>query len=323
MHFPQSRPRRLRVSKNIRALVKENNICVSDLIYPIFVVHGSNIKKEIPSLKGQFHWSIDRLHEILEEVVKANITTIILFGVPEIKDETASENYAKNGIVQQAVRKVKALYDELVIITDVCLCQYTDHGHCGILSTHGTIQNDPTHNILVKTAISHIEAGADIIAPSGMMDGMIYALRRGLDKAGYEDISIMSYAVKYASHFYGPFRDAGSTNLEGDRKTYQMDFSNNKEAIREAILDQNEGADFIMIKPAGAYLDIISKVSQAVLLPTVAYQVSGEYAMIKAASESNLIDEKGVVLESITGMKRAGANIIITYFALDIANWLL
>ena len=323
MRFPESRPRRLRISKNIRSLVQENMLSVNDLIYPIFVVHGDNIKKEIPSLSGQYHWSIDRFPEILKQVVEAKITTIMLFGVPSYKDAEGSENYDYNGIVQQAIRKTKELHSDLVVITDVCLCQYTDHGHCGVVSESGIIENDSTHEFLVKTALSHVESGADIIAPSGMMDGMIQALRLGLDSHGYQNISIMSYAVKYASYFYGPFREASATNLKGDRKTYQMDFSNSRDAIREALLDQDEGADFLMVKPAGAYLDIISKVKEATLLPAVAYQVSGEYAMIKTTAAAGLIDEKGVVLESMMSMKRAGSDIIVTYFAIDIAKWML
>ena len=324
MTFPVSRPRRLRGSEGVRRMVREVSLSVDDLMFPIFVVHGENIQKPIDALKGQYHWSVDCLEKIIKEVVRLKIPAVMLFGVPALKDACGSENYDDQGIVQQAIRKIKSIAPELVVATDVCLCGYTDHGHCGVVSestTEVVVENDATLTLLGKTAVSHAEAGVDIIAPSGMMDGMIYAIRKALDDAALQSVAIMSYAVKYASAFYGPFREASGTSLKGDRKTYQMDYANKKEAIREALLDEQEGADYLMVKPALAYLDIIADVAKVSRLPMVAYQVSGEYAMIKAAAEKGWVDERAVTLEALISMKRAGANIILTYSALDVAGW--
>ena len=321
MAFPYVRPRRLRKSAPIRNMVREIELGVNDLVYPLFVVPGQGIKNPIEALSGQFHWSVDRLEEVISRVVTLKIPAVMLFGVPSYKDAKGTESYDDNGVVQQAIMEIKKLAPELVVATDVCLCGYTDHGHCGLLDEN-IIDNDKTLKVLGEIAISHAKAGADIVAPSGMMDGMISAIRGALDLEGFSSISIMSYAVKYASAFYGPFREASGTALKGDRKTYQMDYANKKEALREALLDEQEGADYLMVKPALAYLDIISEVSQKTHLPMVAYHVSGEYAMVKAAAEKGWVDEKAVTLESLIAMKRAGSNIIITYAALDVAEWL-
>ncbi|MCF6764458.1 porphobilinogen synthase [Thiotrichales bacterium 19S3-7] len=324
MVFPLERPRRLRGSHTLRKMVSETYLSVNDLIYPIFIVHGKNIKKEIEPMPGQFHWSVDRLDEIISEVVKAKISSVILFGIPKVKDTNASENYNENGIVQQAIREIKKQAPNLVVITDVCLCAYTEEGHCGIYDHYDDIVlNDQTLPILAKTAVSHARAGADIVAPSGMIDGMILAMREGLDEAGFVNTAILSYAVKYASAFYGPFRAACDSSPKGDRKTYQMDYRNAKEALREASLDEIEGADFLMVKPALAYMDIIYRVSQKTNLPMVAYHISGEYALVKAAAEKGWVNEKDIMLETLYGLKRAGASLIITYAAIDVANWLI
>ena len=322
MSFPVTRPRRLRRSQALRDMVAESSLSKDDLMYPIFVVHGSGIKKEISSMPNQYHWSVDMLGELVEQVVKAGIKSLMIFGVPKTKDLLSTENYDVNGITQQAIRKIKALAPELVLATDVCMCSFTDHGHCGILDDHEYVDNDKTLEILQKTAVSHAQAGANIVAPSGMMDGMIIAMREALDNADFKDIAIMSYSVKYASAYYGPFRSACDSSLKGDRKTYQMDYRNKKEAIREAIEDVEQGADFIMVKPALSYLDIINELSHVIDLPIAAYHVSGEYAMIKAAAKAGLVDEKAITIETLTSMKRAGAKIILTYTALDVANWL-
>lgn len=322
MSFPISRPRRLRVSQNIRDIVAETTLNIDDLMYPIFVVHGENIKKEIPSMPNQYHWSIDMLDELVERVLKAGIKSVMIFGVPKSKDLVSSENYDPNGITQQAIRKIKQLAPELVVATDVCMCSFTPHGHCGILNEDEYVDNDKTLEILAKTAVSHAEAGADIVASSGMMDGMIIAMRQALDEARFETVSIMSYSVKYASAYYGPFRSACDSSLKGDRKTYQMDYRNKKEAIREAVADIEQGADFIMVKPALSYLDIINELNHIVDLPIAAYHVSGEYAMIKAAAQAGLVDERAVTIETLVSMKRAGAKIILTYTALDVADWI-
>ncbi|MEY8767795.1 porphobilinogen synthase [Francisella philomiragia] len=322
MSFPISRPRRLRVTQAFRDMVAETNLNIDDLMYPIFVVHGNGIKKEISSMPNQYHWSVDMLDELVEQVVKSGIKSLMIFGVPKTKDLISSENYDPNGITQQAIRKIKELAPELVVATDVCMCSFTPHGHCGILDEHDYVDNDQTLEILQKTAISHAQAGADIVAPSGMMDGMIIAMRQALDESGFETVSIMSYSVKYASAYYGPFRSACSSSLKGDRKTYQMDYRNKKEAIREALADVEQGADFIMVKPALSYLDIINELSHIIELPIAAYHVSGEYAMIKAAANAGLVDEKAITIEMLTSMKRAGAKIILTYTALDVANWI-
>ncbi|AJI55917.1 delta-aminolevulinic acid dehydratase family protein [Francisella philomiragia] len=322
MSFPISRPRRLRVTQAFRDMVAETNLNIDDLMYPIFVVHGNGIKKEISSMPNQYHWSVDMLDELIEQVIKLGIKSLMIFGVPKTKDLISSENYDPNGITQQAIRKIKELAPELVVATDVCMCSFTPHGHCGILDEHDYVDNDQTLEILQKTAISHAQAGADIVAPSGMMDGMIIAMRQALDESGFETVSIMSYSVKYASAYYGPFRSACSSSLKGDRKTYQMDYRNKKEAIREALADVEQGADFIMVKPALSYLDIINELSHIIELPIAAYHVSGEYAMIKAAANAGLVDEKAITIETLTSMKRAGAKIILTYTALDVANWI-
>lgn len=322
MSFPISRPRRLRVTQAFRDMVAEINLNIDDLMYPIFVVHGNGIKKEISSMPNQYHWSVDMLDELVEQVIKLGIKSLMIFGVPKTKDLISSENYDPNGITQQAIRKIKQLAPELVVATDVCMCSFTPHGHCGILDEHDYVDNDRTLEILQKTAISHAQAGADIVAPSGMMDGMIIAMRQALDESGFETVSIMSYSVKYASAYYGPFRSACSSSLKGDRKTYQMDYRNKKEAIREALADVEQGADFIMVKPALSYLDIINELSHIIELPIAAYHVSGEYAMIKAAANAGLVDEKAITIETLTSMKRAGAKIILTYTALDVASWL-
>ena len=322
MSFPISRPRRLRVTQAFRDMVAETNLNIDDLMYPIFVVHGNGIKKEISSMPNQYHWSVDMLDELVEQVVKSGIKSLMIFGVPKTKDLISSENYDPNGITQQAIRKIKQLAPELVVATDVCMCSFTPHGHCGVLDEHDYVDNDQTLEILQKTAVSHAQAGVDIVAPSGMMDGMIIAMRQALDESGFETVSIMSYSVKYASAYYGPFRSACSSSLKGDRKTYQMDYRNKKEAIREALADVEQGADFIMVKPALSYLDIINELSHIIELPIAAYHVSGEYAMIKAAANAGLVDEKAITIETLISMKRAGAKIILTYTALDVASWL-
>lgn len=317
-----ARHRRLRQSANMRSLVRETNVTVNDLIYPIFAVEGENVKNEIASMPGVYHWSLDRLHEIMDEVVSLGIKSVILFGVPNHKDATGTEAYHDHGIVQEAIRFIKKNYPDIIVIADTCLCEYTDHGHCGVVED-GKILNDPSLDLLAKTAVSQAKAGADIIAPSNMMDGFVTAIRKGLDEAGFEDVPIMSYAVKYASAFYGPFREAAdSTPAFGDRKTYQMDPANRLEALREAQSDVEEGADFLIVKPTLSYLDIVRDVRNEFRLPVVGYNVSGEYSMVKGAAQNGWIDEKAIVLEMITSMKRAGCDLIITYFSLDIARWL-
>ncbi|WP_273126595.1 porphobilinogen synthase [Bacillus weihaiensis] len=322
MDIQFTRHRRLRNTTNLRALVRETHLRAEDFIYPLFVVEGKNKRNEVPSMPGVYHISLDLLHGEVEEIVSLGIKSIILFGVPDHKDEVGSEAYNEEGIVQRATRLVKEAFPELVVVADTCLCQYTDHGHCGIVE-YGTILNDPTLDLLAKTAVSQAKAGADIIAPSNMMDGFVAAIRHGLDEAGYGHIPIMSYAVKYASAFYGPFRDAAhSTPQFGDRKTYQMDPANREEALREAQSDLVEGADFLIVKPALAYLDIIRDVKNNFNIPVVAYNVSGEYSMIKAAAQNGWVDEKALVMEMLIGMKRAGVDLMITYFAKDVARWL-
>ena len=320
--FPIKRLRRLRYNPTVRDLVRETILTKNDLIYPLFVVPGEKIKNEIRSMPGVFQMSIDILVEECKEVEKLSIPAIILFGIPDHKDEVGSGAYDPNGIIQQAVRAIKKAVKKLLVITDVCLCEYTSHGHCGVLNGE-KILNDETVELLVKESISHAEAGADIIAPSDMMDGRIGAIRKALDEKGFIEIPILSYAVKYSSGFYGPFRDAAeSAPAFGDRRSHQMDIANGSEALREAESDIEEGADIIMVKPAGAYLDIIWRVKEKFGMPTAAYQVSGEYAMIKAAGRNNWIDEESVMIESLTAIKRAGADMILTYFAKDIAKYL-
>ncbi|AGX44132.1 porphobilinogen synthase [Clostridium saccharobutylicum] len=311
------RGRRLRANSAIRDMIRETTLNTKDFIYPIFVVEGKNIKNEISSLPGNYHYSIDRLSEVVKEVEQANIAGILLFGIPEHKDECGSESYNDNGIVQQAIREIKRLNKDLLIITDVCMCEYTSHGHCGIIHEHD-VDNDETLEYLGKISVSHAKAGADIIAPSDMMDGRIGFIRNALDENGFKNVSIMSYSAKYCSAYYGPFRDAaGSAPQFGDRKTYQMDPGNRLEAIRETQMDLDEGADFIMVKPALSYLDIIRECRDKFNAPLVAYNVSGEYAMVKAAGKLGLIDEERVMMETLTSIKRAGADIIITYHALE------
>ncbi|MEC2054602.1 porphobilinogen synthase [Peribacillus psychrosaccharolyticus] len=319
-----NRHRRLRSSAGIRAMVRETVLQKEDLIYPIFIIDGENIKNEISSMPGIYQLSMDNLRAEMDEVVELGIKSVILFGVPfeHDKDEQGSGAFHHNGLVQQATRLVKELYPEMIVIADACLCEYTSHGHCGLVEGD-KILNDASLDLLAKTAVSQAEAGADIIAPSNMMDGFVAAIRAGLDEAGFEDIPIMSYAVKYASAFYGPFRDAANGAPQfGDRKTYQMDPANRMEAFREAESDIAEGADFLIVKPALSYMDIIRDVKNTVKLPVVAYNVSGEYSMVKAAAINGWIDEKAIVLEMLTGFKRAGADLIITYFAKEAAAWL-
>ncbi|MFC4767881.1 porphobilinogen synthase [Effusibacillus consociatus] len=324
MQLPKDfqRLRRLRRTAGVRSMVRETELNVQDFIYPLFAAHGKGVKEEIGSMPGVYHFSIDRLRREIQEVSEAGIRSVLLFGVPAEKDDLSSEAYAQEGIVQQAVRAVKEENPDLTVITDVCLCAYNPHGHCGIVR-EGQILNDPTLELLAKTAISHAQAGADIIAPSDMMDGRIAAIRAGLDQAGFLDIPIMSYSVKYASSFYGPFRDAAhSAPAFGDRKTYQMDPANAREALREAVADVEEGADFLMVKPAMAYMDIIRQLRDNFDLPIISYNVSGEYSMIKAAAQNGWVDEQRIVLELLTGLKRAGSDLIITYHAKEAAEWL-
>ncbi|MEB1807678.1 MAG: porphobilinogen synthase [Bacillaceae bacterium] len=320
LHF--SRHRRLRGTASIRSMVRETHLHKEDLIYPIFVTEGEQVRHEVPSMPGVFQLSLDLLDEEVNEVVDLGIPAIIVFGVPNDKDDVGTSAYCDHGIVQKAIRQIKEVHSELTVIADTCLCQFTDHGHCGVIE-EGKVLNDPTLELLAKTAVSQAKAGADIIAPSNMMDGFVAAIRHGLDEAGYHDIPIMSYAVKYASSYYGPFRDAAHSSPKfGDRKTYQMDPANRLEALREAESDMNEGADFLIVKPALSYLDIIREVKDFSGAPVVAYNVSGEYSMIKAAAQNGWIDEKSVVLETLTSMKRAGADLILTYFAKDVVRWL-
>jgi porphobilinogen synthase len=314
------RPRRLRMDSRTRELVRETRIGKTSLIYPIFVEEGKGIMTEIEAMPGQKRYSPDTLAYGLEEAAKAGIRNIMFFGIPEHKDEQGSQAYAENGIVQQALRAAKKEFPELYYIGDVCMCEYTSHGHCGI--TKGdSVDNDKTLPYLAKTALSQVIAGADMVAPSDMMDGRVRAIREALDAAGYVDTPIMSYAAKYASAFYGPFREAaGSCGFKGNRKTYQMDFHNRKEAMKEVYLDLEEGADIIMVKPALSYLDIIREVSDRVAVPTAAYSVSGEYAMIKAAAKAGMVDEDAIIAETAVSIYRAGADILITYFAKEIAR---
>ncbi len=320
MAFPIHRARRLRKNENIRRLVRETSLSVDDLIYPIFVEEGKNIKVEIPSMPNIYRYSLDRLDEELEEVAKLNIPAVILFGVPKHKDDVGSESWNDKGIIQKTVRYIKENYPQLYVITDVCFCEYTNHGHCGVLKEFD-VDNDETLENLKKQVVSHAKAGADMVAPSGMMDGMVKAIRDALDTAGYKDIPIMSYSAKFASSYYGPFRDAaGSTPAFGDRRSYQMDFHNSREALKEVEFDIDEGADIVMVKPALAYLDIISKIKERFNIPVAAYNVSGEYSIIKAGEKMGWIDGNKVIYETLVSIKRAGADIIITYFAKDIAR---
>ncbi|MBI5789174.1 MAG: porphobilinogen synthase [Candidatus Schekmanbacteria bacterium] len=316
MFFPTYRPRRLRETPNLRRLVRETRLSVENLVYPVFVTHGTNVKREIPSMPGNYHYSVDTLVNEAREVAALGVPALLLFGLPDKKDEAGSEGYAKSGIVQRSLRALKKAKPDLLLITDVCLCEYTSHGHCGVLTKDGKIDNDATLPVLAQIALSHAEAGADMVAPSDMMDGRVDAIRQSLDMNGHKNIPIMSYAAKYASGFYGPFREAAlSTPQSGDRCSHQMDPANSLEALREVALDVDEGADIIMVKPALAYLDIIAKVKEEFNLPVAAYNVSGEYSMVKAAAANGWIDGERVMMEILTGIKRAGADIIITYHA--------
>ena len=328
------RPRRLRLTPRMRDLVRETQLSASDLILPLFVRHGSGHQLEIASMPGIFQWSIDRLVDEVEEVADLGVRAVILFGIPNTKDSVGTENFAPDGIVQRAIGAIKAAKPEMIVITDVCLCEYTDHGHCGLLNVgrplphpnlpEGYVLNDETLEILGRVAVSHAEAGADVVAPSGMMDGMVAAIRQALDAADFHHIPILSYAVKYASAFYGPFREAvESAPKFGDRLSHQMDPANAREALREAQNDLDEGADLLMVKPALPYLDVVQLVRQTYPeVPLAAYNVSGEYAMIKAAAARDWLNERAVVLELLTGIKRAGADLILTYHAKDAARWL-
>lgn len=316
------RPRRMRINENVRAMVRETNISVKDFVYPIFVVPGENIKEEIPSMPGCYHLSVDKAVELAREISDLGIPSVEVFGLPEYKDAIGSSAWDMTSPVQRAIQAIKAKVPELVIVGDVCLCQYTDHGHCGELCGH-YVDNDATLKHLQKVAVSQAEAGADMIAPSDMMDGRVAAIRQALDDKGFINTSIMSYAVKYASGYYGPFRDAADSAPQfGDRRAYQMDPANSREAMKEVELDLAEGADIIMVKPALAYLDVVRQVRDSINRPVAVYNVSGEYAMVKAAAANGWIDEKRIVLETLTSMKRAGADIIITYHAIDAAKWL-
>ena len=322
MQFPEYRARRLRKNENFRRLIRETSLSVDDLVYPLFAVPGKSVKKPITSMPGQFQLSVDYIAKEAQKAHELNIPAVLLFGIPAKKDEMATGAFAKEGIIQQAVKRIKNEVPDILVITDVCLCEYTTHGHCGMLEK-GAVQNDATLEVLAETAISQARAGADMIAPSAMMDGQVAAIREALDENSFEDLPIMSYAAKYASSFYGPFREAAESAPQfGDRKAYQMDPANADEAIREMSLDVGEGADIIMVKPALAYLDIICRAKQEFDLPLAAYNVSGEYSMIKAAAHLGWLDEEKAMIESLTAIKRAGADIIITYFAPQMAKLL-
>ncbi len=321
--FPASRPRRLRSHPGLRDLVREQTLTVHDLVYPLFLHHGKDLRREIVSMPGQFQISIDRLDEAIDEVVDLGIPGVLLFGIPEEKDARGASACDEGGIIQEATRWIKRRAPGLLVMTDVCFCEYTDHGHCGPLTASGDVDNDETLPLLADQAASHARAGADVVAPSGMMDGMVGAIRGGLDAAGFSNVPILSYAAKFASGYYGPFRDAAqSTPAFGDRRTYQMDPANGDEAMREVALDVAEGADWVIVKPALAYLDIVWRVKAQFGVPVAAYNVSGEYAMVKAAARQGWIDERRVVLETLVGFKRAGADFVITYHAPDVARWL-
>lgn len=325
--FPIVRMRRLRRNETLRRMVRETTLTVNDLIYPMFVVPGEKQRQEVPSMPGVFRFSIDELVKEVEEVAKLGIPAVLLFGIPERKDEWGSEAYDENGIIQRAIRTIKRAVPELIVITDVCLCEYTSHGHCGIVreTPNGfEVDNDATLEVLAKEAVSHAAAGADMVAPSDMMDGRVKAIREALDENGFSHVPIMSYAAKMASAFYGPFREAAESAPQfGDRRGYQMDFANKREALREIALDLEEGADIVMVKPALAYLDIIAAARERFDEPIAAYNVSGEYAMVKAAAKMGWLDEERIVWEILTAIKRAGADLIITYFAKDVARRML
>ena len=325
--FPAYRSRRLRRTPALRDMVRETALSAGDFIAPLFVTHGHDVRREIVSMPGVFQWSVDGLAREAEALARLGVPAVILFGIPVAKDEVGSENFADDGITQQAVRAIKDAVPELVVVTDVCMCEYTSHGHCGIVKAAGAddfvIANDETLEILGRAAVSHAVAGADVVAPSGMMDGQVAAIRQALDAAGFPDTSILAYSAKYASAFYGPFRDAAESPPQfGDRRSHQMDPANVEEALREVALDIEEGADMLMVKPALAYLDVIRAVKERFGYPLAAYNVSGEYAMVKAAGRNGWIDERAVTLELLLGIKRAGADMILTYFAREVATWL-
>lgn len=315
-----NRTRRLRRNPSIRSMVRETKLSVDDFIYPLFIVEGENIKREISSMKGVYHFSIDMVLEEIKEIMDLGIKSILLFGIPNNKDEVGSEAYSSQGIIQKAIREIKNKFPEIYIVTDVCMCEYTSHGHCGIVMDNGDVDNDPTLQYLGKIALSHAKAGADMIAPSDMMDGRVEYIRKILDENGFEMVPIMAYSAKYSSSFYGPFRAAANSAPQwGDRKSYQMDWGNSNEAIREVMYDIEEGADIVMVKPALSYLDIIQRVKDNFNMPIAAYNVSGEYSMIKMAIENGIVGEE-VIMEVLTSIKRAGADIIISYFAKDVAK---
>ncbi|MDD2978534.1 MAG: porphobilinogen synthase [Hespellia sp.] len=314
------RPRRLRGSEGLRKMVRETRMDKSSLIYPLFVKEGTNLKEEIPSMPDQYRYSLDQLPYAVEELQNAGVGNLMFFGIPEHKDEVGSGAYAQDGIVQRALREAKSRFPDMYCITDVCMCEYTSHGHCGVLCGHD-VENDETLKLLSQTALSHVEAGADMVAPSDMMDGRVLAIRNTLDEHGFKETPIMSYAVKYASAFYGPFREAaGSAPSFGDRKSYQMDYHNSREGIKEAILDVQEGADILMVKPAMSFLDIVTKVHDEVQIPVAAYSVSGEYAMVKAAAAKGWIEEERIMCEMAVSAYRAGAQIYLTYYAKELAK---
>lgn len=323
MPFPEYRPRRLRASETIRAMVREHSLSANDLIYPLFVKPGQGLRDEVSSMPGVFQLTLDQLPAEIDELRALGVPAVILFGLPSVKDEVGSEAYDEHGIVQEAIRAIKDHDPEFYVITDVCLCEYTSHGHCGVLDHKGHVVNDLTLELLAREAVSHAEAGADMVAPSDMMDGRVAAIRSALDAEGFQDVPIMAYSAKYASGYYGPFREAAdSAPSFGDRRAYQMDPANAEEALREVELDIEEGADLVMVKPALAYMDILRRVKDTFGYPTVAYNVSGEYAMVKAAASQGWIDEERVVMETLVGFKRAGADLVITYHAKDAARWL-
>lgn len=316
------RPRRLRQTPYLRKMVRETRMDKSSLIYPMFIKEGAGLVEEIPTMQGQYRYSIDKMSYKLEQLAKAGVNSVMFFGIPNDKDDIGSGAYAQDGIVQRALREAKERFPDVYLISDVCMCEYTSHGHCGLLKDED-VDNDSTLELLAQTALTHTQAGADMVAPSDMMDGRVLAIRSKLDKNGYQNVPIMSYAVKYASSFYAPFRDAaGSAPLFGDRKSYQMDYHNRREAIKEAILDVNEGADIIMVKPAMTYLDIVREVREAINVPVAAYSVSGEYAMVKSGAKLGCIDEERTICEMATSVYRAGASIYLTYFAEEIAGFM-
>jgi porphobilinogen synthase len=328
MAYPLTRHRRLRSTAAMRSLVRETVLSADDLIAPIFITQGEGVRQEISSMPGVYQWSLDTMDQELDEIVTLGIKAVLVFGVPDVgeKDAVGTCAYDENGIVQEAIRRMKARYPELIVVADTCLCEFTDHGHCGVVHRHGdsaVVDNDESLALLVRTAVSQAQAGADIIAPSNMMDGFVTAIRQGLDEAGFVDVPIMSYSVKYSSAYYGPFREAAQSAPQfGDRRSYQMDAANSREALREAKTDVEEGADFLMVKPGLAYLDIVRMLKDRFELPLVVYNVSAEYSMVKAAAMQGWIDEKAIVLETLIGMKRAGADLIITYHAKDAVRWL-